>query len=176
MCHIVEPECVQEDPIANKTHPGRSEVFVHEARRDAGGVCVFLRPGPCSGGGRCATIILEDVGGKGLRPTSACRLSVSFDAECFPKFAKGPTPRNRLAGYKAVVHPSQQKSGRGPYPTEGLAGVARGTEGNGIPENLERDDLARNWEVTETPLNTVASRYRYALEKPRDHLGEQNKK
>jgi RNA polymerase sigma-70 factor (ECF subfamily) len=27
-------------------------------------------------------------------------------------------------------------------------------------------------EVTETPLNTVASRYRYALEKPRDRLGK----
>lgn len=28
-------------------------------------------------------------------------------------------------------------------------------------------------EVTETPLNTVASRYRYALEKLRDRLGQQ---
>jgi len=27
-------------------------------------------------------------------------------------------------------------------------------------------------EVTETPLNTVASRYRYALEKLRDRLGK----
>jgi RNA polymerase sigma-70 factor, ECF subfamily len=31
-------------------------------------------------------------------------------------------------------------------------------------------------EVTETPLNTVASRYRYALEKLRDHLGQRVKK
>lgn len=145
VCHIVEPESDQEEAFAiNKAHHGRSEVVVPKAWRDAGGVCVFLRSGPCSGGGRGATIILEDVGGKDLRPTSACCLPVSFDAECFLKSAKGPTPRNRLAGYRAVVHPSQQQSGRGPYLTEGIAGVAGGTEGNGVPENLEWDDLARN--------------------------------
>ena len=31
-------------------------------------------------------------------------------------------------------------------------------------------------DVTETPLNTVASRYRYALEKLREHLGQHTKK
>src|ERR1700722_17195291 len=92
VCHIVELESVLEDAISNKTQPGRSEVFVHEARRDAGSVCVFLRPGPCSGGGRGATIIPEAVGGKCLRTTIACCLSVSFDAQCFAKPAKGPMP------------------------------------------------------------------------------------
>lgn len=38
---------------------------------------------------------------------------------------------------------------------------------------MERDDTAEEIaEVTETPLNTVASRYRYALQKLRERLGK----
>jgi len=54
-----------------------------------------------------------------------------------------------------------------------------------LPEEQKETVFLKIWsgmtlqeiaEVTETPLNTVASRYRYALEKLRDHLGQQNKK
>lgn len=54
-----------------------------------------------------------------------------------------------------------------------------------LPEEQKETVFLKIWsgmtlqeiaEVTETSLNTVASRYRYALEKLRNHLGQQNKK
>ena len=54
-----------------------------------------------------------------------------------------------------------------------------------LPEEQKETVFLKVWsgmtlqeisEATETPLNTVASRYRYALEKLREHLGQNIKK
>jgi RNA polymerase sigma factor (sigma-70 family) len=55
----------------------------------------------------------------------------------------------------------------------------------GLPEEQRETVFLRVWsdmtlqeiaKATETPLNTVASRYRYALEKLRERLGERSGK
>jgi hypothetical protein len=103
----------QEEAVANnKAHTGRSEIFVRQARRDAGGLCAFLWSRSCFGGRRGSSSVLENAGEKGFRSPNAIGLFLSRDPERFPKPATGPTARNGFAGNPIVVCPSQRQPGR----------------------------------------------------------------
>ena len=142
-CHIFETESARAEAVANnKTHGGRSEVYVREARRGVGGLRVLLRPRPRFGGGCGAATVFENVGEEGLHSASAARLSVPCNPERFFEPAKRPAPRNKFEGYRIVVHSSQRQSGRDPPLAASFEIIAGGAERNGFLKGLERNDFA----------------------------------